>query len=548
MALGDILGSLGRAASEELPGIMQRVEARSLKKKNADFYSAFNAALNEEDEDKMEDLISVAAASGISAPGINAAQSTLQKFRDKTFEKKRAQLESDVAVAGNSSAGVGARFELWKYGNQDASEEHKEAVYNSLRAQHHQAQMMDRLAAMRQFDPTESIAQIGGDIPESPTYQQYVQGSAVIDPQGLPAATGYGQVDPNTMYQSGTTPTTGVGGFGQVAGGPTTQPPTGVSQADPSQEEPEGIVITPPAAVKGDLIRRKEQNQALAKFFEDRQKAFEGRKVTGDQALQQLANYHTAHGIPLSEAQSKLYESALRGGEIGRIVEGLGEEAKKKRDGELKLQATGRKIMELMSDPTQNMRERFGPISGNITIALNHFTKGKASKMLEWPPGIEDLLFYFGVAQDDISRMQSGAALTPDEQDFYADILRNALNNDFDAAKNRAKLLVENMSKRRYLSVMNKLQGDYAGNVPQHLIDKLYKESIWVLGGPEQQKKYDLTELQTGFGAMPTTSYTEQNEEDKALVEGLNINLKDPAALARAIEEGKRQLGITTGQ
>ena len=140
MALGDILGSLGRAASEELPGIMQRVEARSLKKKNADFYSAFNAAMNEEDEDKMEDLISVAAASGISAPGINAAQSTLQKFRDKTFEKKRAQLQSDVAVAGSSSAGVGARFELWKYGNQDASEEQKETVYNSLRAQHHQAQ------------------------------------------------------------------------------------------------------------------------------------------------------------------------------------------------------------------------------------------------------------------------------------------------------------------------------------------------------------------------------------------------------------------------
>ena len=41
MALGDILGSLGRATSEELPGIMQRTRQRSQLEKNRVFGGDF---------------------------------------------------------------------------------------------------------------------------------------------------------------------------------------------------------------------------------------------------------------------------------------------------------------------------------------------------------------------------------------------------------------------------------------------------------------------------------------------------------------------------
>ena len=99
MALGDILGSLGRATSEELPGIMQRTRQRSQLEKNRVFGGDFHTALLSGDEDAMQRLIGEASAKGVSIEGIGAASKSLSDFKKDAYDSnmQRIQLQYNTA-------------------------------------------------------------------------------------------------------------------------------------------------------------------------------------------------------------------------------------------------------------------------------------------------------------------------------------------------------------------------------------------------------------------------------------------------------------------
>ena len=133
----------------------------------------------------------------------------------------------------------------------------------------------------------------------------------------------------------------------------------------------------------------------------------------------------------------------------------LGEESNKRMARATGIQFTAKRIIEKLDDPI--VRDRIGKIAGNYD-KVEAWILGTANR----PPEMTAFQQLMGFVEDDMQRMQSGAALTTDEQAFYGELLGSSTSTP-ENIRLRMEQLISQMDNTKRSILIDPLAMKYGG-------------------------------------------------------------------------------------
>jgi len=133
----------------------------------------------------------------------------------------------------------------------------------------------------------------------------------------------------------------------------------------------------------------------------------------------------------------------------------LGEESNKRMARATGIQFTAQRIIKKLDDPI--VIERIGKLAGNYD-AVSSWISGTATR----PPEMTAFQQLMGFVGDDMQRMQSGAALTTDEQTFYRDLLGESTSTP-ENIRIRMEQLISQMDNTKRSILIDPLAQKYGG-------------------------------------------------------------------------------------
>ena len=115
MALLDVLGSLGKATHEQLPGIMERREGRTRRAANAEFGKAMQAALHAGDPAAMNQVMQQSEGA-VDREVFEGGARMLEKFNTDKTEQKNSQIKNVLDNAQDADGWLSAQTQALESG------------------------------------------------------------------------------------------------------------------------------------------------------------------------------------------------------------------------------------------------------------------------------------------------------------------------------------------------------------------------------------------------------------------------------------------------